>query len=81
MAYLNVAPQKLAPKRLAQRRFPLEIISAVLDEDTGKLMEYRKLMKKTKYRNLYHNSYANKIGRLSQVMPGLVEGTNTMLFI
>ena len=81
LSYLNAAPQKLAPNRLIQRHFPLEIISAVLDEDTGKLMEYRKLMKKTKYRNLYRNSYEKEIGRLAQGMPGLVEGTNTMFLI
>ena len=45
LAYLNAAPQKLAPNRLEQRRFPLEILSTVLNKDTGELMEYRKLTK------------------------------------
>ena len=45
MAYLNAAYWKLSPDRLAQRHFPLEIISAVLDKDTGELMKYRKLTK------------------------------------
>ena len=53
----------------------------MLYEDTGELMEYRKIMKKPKYRNLYRNSYAKEIGRLEQVMPGLVEGTNRMFLI
>ena len=48
MTYLNGAPQKLAPNWLAKRRFPLELLSAVLDEYTGKFMKYRKLIKKTK---------------------------------
>ena len=52
--------------------------SAVINEDTGELMEYQKLMKKPKYRNLYRNSYAKEIGRLEQVIPGLVEGKNTI---
>ena len=39
LAYLNTVPRKLAPRRLAQRRFPLKMFSAVLDEDTGYLME------------------------------------------
>ena len=53
----------------------------MLEEDTSELMEYRKLKKKPKYRHLYRNSYAKEIGRLSQVMLGLVKDTNTMFFI
>ena len=53
----------------------------MLDEDTGELMEYRKIMRKPKYRQLYRNSYAKEIGRLAQDMPGLVEDTNTMFLI
>ena len=45
MAYLNTEYQELTLEWLAQRNFPLEMLSAVLDEDTGKLMEYRYFMK------------------------------------
>ena len=76
MAYLNGAQHKLEPYRLAQRQFLLEMLSTVLDEDTGELMEYQKLIKKLKYHNLYRNSHAKEIGRLTHGMPGLVEGTN-----
>ena len=81
LAYLDTAPRKLIPRRLAQRSFPLEILSAVLNKDTGELMEYRKLMQKPKYRQLYCNSYAKEIGRLAQGMTGLVEGSNTTFLI
>ena len=81
MVYLNAAQRKIAPDRLAQRKFPLEILSAVVNKDTGYLIEYQKLMKNQKYRNLYRNSCVKEIGRLSQGMPGLVERTNTMFFI
>ena len=57
------------------------MISAVLDEDTGELMEYRDLMKKPKYRKLYAKLYTKELGRLAQGMPGQVEGTNTIFFI
>ena len=57
------------------------MLSAVLDEDTGNLTEYRKLMQKPKYRQLYCNSYAKEIGRLAQGMTGLVEGSNTTFLI
>ena len=57
------------------------MLSAVLDEDTGELMDFRKMMMNPKYYPLYRNSYATEIGRLAQGMPGLVEGTNTLFFI
>ena len=44
-------------------------------------MEYRKLMKNPKYRPLCRNSYAKEIGQTAQVMPGLVECTNTIFFV
>ena len=44
-------------------------------------MEYRRLMKNPKYRQLYRNSYAKEIVQLAQGMTGLVEGTKTMFFI
>jgi len=76
MFQLNVSP-----RNLASRRFPFEMINAVLDKDTGELMEYRHLMKNPKYRQLYGKSYAKELGRLAQGMPGQVEGTNTIFFI
>ena len=57
------------------------MLRTVLDKDTGEFMEYRKLMRKPKYRQLYRNYYSKEIGRLAQGMTGLVEGTNTMFFI
>ena len=45
------------------------------------MMEYRKLMRKPKYRQLYRNYYAKEIGQLAQGMHGLVDGTNTMFLI
>ena len=44
-------------------------------------MEYQRLMKSPKYRQLHCNYYAKKIGKLAQGMSGLVEGTNKMFFI
>ena len=81
LAHLHAAQRKITPDWLAQRSFPLEMLSAGPKKDTGELMEYQKLMKKTKYWNLYHNSYAKEIGRLAQGILCLVKGTNTMLSI
>ena len=81
LMYLHTAHQKLAPDRLAQRRFPLKTLSAVLDKETGELMEYWRLIKNPKDRNLYRNSYAKEIRHLEQGIPGLLEITNTMFLI
>ena len=37
-------------------------------------------MKHPNYRPLYRNSHAKGTGRLAQVIPVLIEGTNTMFF-
>ena len=71
----------LSPARLAGRRFPLEMLNAVLNEETGEIMEYRQLMKSPKYRNLYKHSYIKELGRLAQDIPDVVKGTNTIFFI
>ena len=72
LAFVHVAQLKVTQANLAQRKFPKEIISAVLDKDTGLLMEYQNLMKNPKYRPLYHNPYAKEIRGLSQVILGFV---------
>ena len=57
------------------------MINAILYEDTGELMEYCRLMKNPKYRPLYRDSYDKELVRLAQGMPGLAEGTITIVFI
>ena len=74
----------LVARRLASRRFPLqvlcEIAGAVLDSKTGELMEYRHLLKKPDYVDVWSKAGGKEIGRLAQGLPGVVEGTNTMFF-
>ena len=71
----------LFPASLAGRRFPLEMINAVLNKEIGEIVEYRQMMKSPKYRNLYKNSYSKELGRLAQGIPDVVKVTNTILFI
>ena len=52
-----------------------------MDKDTGQLMEYRHLMSNPKYQEVWGKSAGNEIGRLAQVKPGRVEGTDTIFFI
>ena len=52
---------------------------AVMCEDTGKLLNYKKLLK-TKHKDVWTKSCSNEFGRLAQGN-GTVEGTNTIFFI
>ena len=49
---------QMMPRKLAQRKFPTEMINAVLNQETGEMMEYRQVMKNPKYRALYEKAYA-----------------------
>ena len=52
----------------ASRRFPLKFLheaaSAILDEETGKLLEYHHLMKHPKYKDVWMKSFGTEIRRL-----------------
>ena len=43
--------------------------------------EYRQVMKFPKYQKLYAKSYSKELGRLSQGIPGVFNGTNIIFFI
>ena len=66
---------------MASRKFPQHMINAVLNEDTGELMECRQLIGDPKYREIWGQAYGNELGRLAQVTEGRVKGTNTIFLI
>ena len=47
----------------------------------GDMLEYRHLMKRDEYKEIWGHGYGNKIGRLAQGMPGRVDRSDTMHFI
>ena len=57
------------------------MLNTVLNEEMGELMEYQQVMKCPKYQKLYAKSYSKELGRLSQVIPGVVNGTNIIFFV
>ena len=73
------------PRQLASRKFPIkllcEIAGAVLDGETGEMMDYCHLRISSLYRDVWGKSFGNEFGRLAQGMPGRVDGTNTLFFI
>eukprot|EP00956_Cyclotella_meneghiniana_P038610 scaffold156983_cov20-Cyclotella_meneghiniana.AAC.2 len=55
---------------------------AVLDEDTGNLLNYRQLLRHPKYRDQWKVSSANEFGRLANGVGGRIKKpTNTIRFI
>ena len=68
-------------KRKFPSRFFTEYANAVLDEQTGELLEYRHLIKHPRHKKEWGYSFGNKVGRLAQGMPGRNNGTNTIIFI
>eukprot|EP00804_Cyclotella_cryptica_P012520 CCRYP_017704-RB/>CCRYP_017704-RB protein AED:0.24 eAED:0.24 QI:0/0/0/1/0.5/0.33/3/0/909 len=67
--------------RATQRRYPPDMLHAVLNDETGELMEYRHLIANPKYRDTWQNAYGKELGRLAQGLPGIVKGTDTIAFI
>jgi hypothetical protein len=65
------------PQQSTGRRFPLKFLCdlayAILDEETGDLLEYRHLMKHPKYKDTWLKSFGTEIRRL-------VTTTETILF-
>ena len=53
---------------------------AIIDSKTGESLEYRDLIKRDKYREMYEKSFANELGRLAQGIRD-IPGTNTIVFI
>ena len=77
----NVIQLPISPRKLALRKYPSEMINAVLNQETGEMMEYRQVMKTPKYRELYEKEYAKELGRLAQGTLGLTGGTKKICFI
>ena len=55
-------------------------LGAIIDEETGKMLEYRHLVQHEATRLVWQRSFANEIGRLFQGIRNL-KGTNTCFFI
>eukprot|EP00804_Cyclotella_cryptica_P001885 CCRYP_007356-RA/>CCRYP_007356-RA protein AED:0.20 eAED:0.20 QI:0/-1/0/1/-1/1/1/0/768 len=78
---LHSTQTPLTPRSAATRQFPHDALSAILDTDTGELLEHRHLIKNPKYCTIWKNAYGKELGRLAQGIPGTVKGTNTIVFV
>jgi hypothetical protein len=57
------------------------MLNAVLDMDTGKLMEMKLLLVNPKYKEVWGKLYTTDLGYLAQGIPGVSKGTDTIVFI
>ena len=85
LSCMELTDTPATPRQLALKKLPMkllcEIAGAVLDGETGEMMEYRHLRISPRYREVWGKLFRNEIGRLAQDMPGRVDGTNTLFFI
>jgi hypothetical protein len=54
---------------------------AVMDKETGKLLNYRQLMRHPTYKKVWGTLAANKFGQLAQGAGRQIKETNTRSFI
>ena len=82
---ISGAAMEVTAQRAASRKYPMQFLcdlaNAVLDGDTGEMLEYRHLITRPKYKEIWGEAYGKEVGRLAQGIPGKVEGTNTIFFI
>jgi hypothetical protein len=85
LSVMELSTRKLQAQNLATRQFPAQffqdMIGAVMDSDTGDMLEYRHLLKNPKYRETWSKAFGKEIGRLAQGQEGVVEGTDALHFI
>jgi len=79
--YNYITSRSLTPANASRRSFPVEILNAVLDKDTGELLEMHHLLVNPKYKDVWGKSHTTELGRLAQGIPGVSKGTNTIVFI
>ena len=58
-----------------------ETAQAIFDEESGKMLKYRKLITHPKYKEVWTHSLANEFGRLAQGVGTRIARTNTIFFV
>ncbi|KAL7551824.1 hypothetical protein ACHAWF_015016 [Thalassiosira exigua] len=85
LSCVEMSSHTFSPRQAAARQYPLallcELAGAVLDANTGELLEYRHLIKHPHYQETWGDAFGKEVGRLAQGLPGIVEGTDTIDFI
>jgi hypothetical protein len=77
---VNDTPEETIAGRVArrQREATIDHANPVLDQETGKLLEYRQLLRHPKYKAIWNRLAATKFSWLAQGIGGRVKGTDTV---
>ena len=67
---VEIAQLKITPTNIDRRNFPIEMLNAVLYEETGELMEMRNLVNIPKYHKVWIKFYGNELVQLAQRITG-----------
>jgi hypothetical protein len=78
--YVEVTQTPLKPARLAQQKFRIVMLNAVLNNNTGELMEMLHLLRNLKYTKLWRKLCTKELGQLAQGV-SVRKGTDTIVFI
>ena len=85
MMDMSNASTKFTARKTCSQGYPMqflvEYMNAVLEEETGKLLEYRQLNQRPKCKDDWRESFANRIVRLVQGIGRRVDTTITIFFI
>jgi hypothetical protein len=68
-------------RRITKMESEVHQAMAVMDAESGKLLNYKQLMRHPKYKGKWEISSANEFGRLANGVGGRIKGTNTITFI
>ena len=69
------------PETITQHNYLTKMANSIIDDDTGKELNYHQLSKNTKHKKIRKESFVNELGRLSQGTGVRVDIKYTMLFI
>ncbi len=68
-------------KQIKQMENEVHEALAMMDAETGKVLNYRQLMQSQKHKEIWSKLSANKFGRLENGVGGCIKGTNTIKFM
>ena len=81
---MEITYSDLTARQCASRNFPMQLLCDLANsgmDANGELLQYCHLMARPEYRVMWVKAYTNKLGRLAQVLPGVVDGTDHLDFI
>ena len=83
LAAVEMSTAQPTPRNLASRKFPMQMLCAMAEaimDVNGDLLEYRHLMKREEYQDIWGKLYGNELGILAQGISDNIKGTDTILF-